>query len=221
MSIEAAPSKWRPGMPLTPEMRAKRERTRAESKAARHGKPTAVPSRAPRRQAAPRKTGGVVPDRMVRKIERFVAKVLTGIEGGAFFAIHRTAKPPDAFDADKLEEWERDMLAEAITEEAVRYPRARAVLVRLVELDERSSIAQAVSIIAAGRMLRHGKIPPEFAELVQAMRDAARKARRAPRPREEPMAAQAIAASDGETTTPTTELEEFAPEPEAAQTAAE
>lgn len=170
-------------MPLTPDMQAKRRDSLAARRGAPAGTPAPVAAR-PRRErdAAPRgRAGAVLPDRMVRKIEELIAEVLGGVQGTALFVAHRTLTPPDELDQDALEDWERGLVAQAITAEALRYPRVRDFLVRLVDLRSRTTLPTVLMIVAAPRLLRHGIIPVEFGAMVEAAREAARKAARAPR----------------------------------------
>jgi hypothetical protein len=157
---------WKIGDPLTPEMREKRRATiaaggRKKKGTARPGD-TAVPSRKPERDAAPRRSPVAgVPVGIVVKIEALVSQAVQVLEGGVLWGMRRAmvdemrevsvasttpgapsetileptgrqfrAFSDELLEADRLADWEREMLAEALVAEMLRYPRLKAFLIR-------------------------------------------------------------------------------------------
>lgn len=202
--------RWRPGMPLTQEMKDKRAATmRAGGRKKKGARPSgrAVPSRPRGTEPAPRRQAVAgMPAKMVGKIEELVGGCLGLVEGGIVWgarrvtyeetrevevaakepggppeiALEKTGRTFPAFDdatleADKLEAWERDELAIALTAEMLRYPRLRALLIKLVEMQDRTTLPMILTLIALPRLIRHGRLPAEFEQFVEAARETARK----------------------------------------------
>lgn len=169
------------------------------------------PAAKPRLETAPVRTAGVVTEKMRRKMVSIIARVVKLTEGTALWTMKRAERPVYAIDAvsgkvlldekkrpiidrkvravsdetiaaDRLEEWEQVWLAEELTNELIKYKRLRTFLIRMVELEERSSLPMCVTIIALPRLARHGILPSEFQGMIEEMREAARKARHAPLP---------------------------------------
>lgn len=229
----SAPPGWKFGDPPTEEMKAKAAEGRRNSiknkKTAKSRPPR--PAR-PRLETAPTRVGGTVSEKMRRKIVSLLARVIQGVDATAVWTMRRMERPVYAIDvttkkimlderkrpiiegkvravsdetinADRLEEWERNWLAEELVNELIQYKRVRTFLVRMVELEERSSLPMCVTILALPRLARHGILPAEFSEMIEGLREAARRARHAPRssepitpPAPEPEIPSAAAAAD-------------------------
>lgn len=100
------------------------------------------------------------------------------VEFGVYIPLHIMVTPRDAFDGDKLEGWERNLLAETLVDEGLRYPRIKGWLLKAVELRTRSSLPMVVMVLALPRLAAHGVIPNELTGLVSDLREAVKASRR-------------------------------------------
>lgn len=193
---------WKPGMPLSPEQKEKRRQTMANkrgTKSAGGARPQPV-KRAPSqpRQAAPSRSVSGISGKLLKRIEDLVGLVVGLGESGTMAiakkitvvdeekneegkvirrSAPRRAYTDEAAKADALEEWEREMIAEALTSELLRYPKVRDLLIKAVEVQDRGTLPTVIALVAMPRMIRHGLLPGELEEIIKGMREAARKAR--------------------------------------------
>lgn len=187
---------------------AKIEANRAAKAAGKPPKP--AKPRKPHREAAPVRTPSGVTAKMRVAVIKLVGHLIGAIDGSAAWAMARVERPIYATDpatgeimvdaekraiiegkvraisdetiaADRLEDWERDYLAEELTDEFLKYKALRMFLIRMVDLQEKSSLPMCVIIISLPRLVRHGIVPEAFTALIKDATDAARKARHAPR----------------------------------------
>lgn len=76
---------------------------------------------------------------------------------------------------DKLEKWEQAYLASALTDEAFRYPRVKAWLIRIADMADRTTLPMVLMLIAAPRLARHGVVPNELVDLLAGARESAKR----------------------------------------------
>ena len=186
------------------------ERNKAEGKHKKSGRPTSPPPRS-RPEVAPQRAGGAIAAATRRKVVGFLEKVLLfGGSSGVGWAmrnakrdVYRTgpdgqpmvdgegrvivegqvrAFTDEQIAEDQLKEWEAHWLAEELTDELVKYPRVRSVILRLVAIEERSSLPLCLAVIALPRMAAHGMIPEDFKKWAYDAHDAARKAHHGAKP---------------------------------------
>lgn len=192
------------------------EGRRRSAEAKRKGKPPKQKAaRAPRPETAPVRPGpGGLAEKTRGKIVKLVFRLLAPPDMAAAWVMRRMTKPvyktneegviltddkgrplidgrvrsftDEAIDRDRLEEWERYWLADELTNELIKYKKVRAFLLKAIEFEDRSSLPMCVMVIAVGRMMNHGMIPPGFAEMVKDARAAAAKSHPVPRQLREP-----------------------------------